>query len=70
MSIREITPAAPEASGALNNELRVLNWPLVQDGWRSVFYVALTLVVSIGTARVSGHATAGSVAAAAMVIPK
>ena len=68
MSSRVDPPAGFENSRLSNSELILTNWPLLQDGWRSVFYVSLTAAVSLVTGYFTGHKPSAMLAAMAMVI--
>lgn len=68
MSSRDDPPPMVQNSRSSNSELTLLNWPLIQDGWRSVFYVSLTTTVTIVTGYFTGHRPSAMLAALAMVV--
>lgn len=68
MSSRDDPPAVFENSRSSNSDVTLLNWPLIQDGWRSVFYVSLTAAVTLVTGYVTGHKPSAVLAALAIVL--
>ncbi len=67
-SSRDDPSAVVETSRSSNSEVILLNWPLIQDGWRSVFYVSLTVAVALLTGWVTGHKPSAMLAALTLAI--
>ena len=50
------------------HDIQVLNWPLVQDGWRSLMYVFLTVGTGIAVYLGTQHGLTTALAISALII--